>query len=79
VVTITLRWPEGSEAIQWSVADDGVGLADAQAALRRGNGLAGIKERVWAFGGDLVLEAAKPGAERPGLMLEASLSSSHNG
>ena len=41
--------------------------------------LAGIKERVWAFGGDLVLEAAKPGAERPGLMLEASLSSSHNG
>lgn len=79
VVTITLRWPEGSEAIQWSVADDGVGLADAQAALRRGNGLAGIKERVWAFGGDLVLEAAKPGAERPGLVLEASLSSSHNG
>ena len=73
VVTITLRWPEGSEAMQWSVADDGVGLADAQAALRRGNGLAGIKERVWAFGGDLVLKAARPGEQRPGLVLEASL------
>lgn len=73
VATLTLRWPEDSEAISWSVADDGVGLADADAALRRGNGLAGIKERVWAFGGDLSIEAARPDRERPGLVLAATL------
>jgi len=72
-VSLSLRWPEGGEAIEWSVADDGVGLADAGAALRRGNGLAGIKERVWAFGGDLALQAATPGGERPGLRLAATL------
>jgi two-component system sensor histidine kinase UhpB len=71
--TLSLRWPEGSEAIAWSASDDGVGLADTDAALRRGNGLAGIKERVWAFGGDLTLKAARPGAGRPGLVLGASL------
>jgi len=70
---VTLRWPRGRDAIDWSVSDDGVGLADASAALRRGNGLAGIKERVWAFGGDLQLKAARPGHERPGLVLAATL------
>lgn len=72
-VTIALCWPDGSGAIAWSVADDGVGLADAGAALRRGNGLAGIKERVWAFGGDLALRPARPGPDRPGLELSATL------
>ncbi|TXC66518.1 hypothetical protein FSC37_13695 [Piscinibacter aquaticus] len=33
---VTLRWPDGSEAIEWSVSDDGVGLPDGDAALRRG-------------------------------------------
>ncbi|MFT3957207.1 MAG: histidine kinase [Piscinibacter sp.] len=70
---VTLRWPQGSNVIDWSVSDDGIGLPDAGAALRRGNGLAGIKERVWAFGGDLTLRAAQPGGARPGLVLEASL------
>lgn len=72
-VTLSLRWPEGSDAIEWAAADDGIGLADGDAALRRGNGLAGIKERVWAFGGDLRLQAARPGRERPGLVLAATL------
>lgn len=72
-VTLSLRWPAGSAAIDWSVSDDGVGLPDADAALRRGNGLAGIKERVWAFGGDLQLAPARPGHERPGLRLAATL------
>lgn len=72
-VTLSLRWPAGSEAIEWSVADDGIGLADSGAALRRGNGLAGIKERIWAFGGDLSLQAARPAHERPGLVLAATL------
>ncbi len=75
-VTLALRWPQGSEAIDWSVSDDGIGLTDAGAALRRGNGLAGIKERVWAFGGDLGLQAARPGRERPGLVLAATLRAS---
>lgn len=72
-VTVRLRWPEGSDRIEWSVADDGRGLADTDAALRRGNGLAGIKERVWAFGGDLALGDVEPGRERSGLRLAATL------
>ena len=60
-------------AVEWSVGDDGVGLDDPAAALRRGNGLAGIKERVWAFGGDLQLRPQQPGAPRPGLCLAATL------
>lgn len=72
-VTLRLRWPDASEAIEWMVADDGIGLPDGDAALRRGNGLAGIKERVWAFGGDLRLQPARPGTERPGLRLVATL------
>jgi two-component system sensor histidine kinase UhpB len=72
-VTVALRWPRGRDTVDWSVADDGVGLADAASALRRGNGLAGIKERVWAFGGDLQLKALRPGHERPGLVLAATL------
>ena len=56
-----------------SFRKDTAGLADTDAALRRGNGLAGIKERVWAFGGDLTLTPAQPGAARPGLVLGASL------
>jgi two-component system sensor histidine kinase UhpB len=58
-------------AIDWSVCDDGVGLDDPSAALRRGNGLAGIRERVWAHGGDLQLAAVHPGSARPGLCLQA--------
>jgi two-component system sensor histidine kinase UhpB len=72
-VTVSLRWPAGNAAIDWSVADDGVGLADGGAALRRGNGLAGIKERVWAFGGDLRLQPTRPGSRRPGLQLSGTL------
>ncbi|MBK7530724.1 histidine kinase [Piscinibacter sp.] len=71
--TVTLRWPRGRDTIDWSVADDGIGLVDAGAAVRRGNGLAGVKERVWAFGGDLQLKSVRPGHERPGLVLAATL------
>lgn len=72
-VTVRIVWPCDAAAIHWSVGDDGTGLADGDAALRRGNGLAGIKERVWAFGGDLHLSAASPARERPGLVLAATL------
>ncbi len=57
--------------IEWSVEDTGVGIADLDAALRRGNGLAGLHERVWALGGDLRCAPRAPGAARPGLALAA--------
>lgn len=44
--------------ITWSVQDDGVGLADVDAAWRRGSGLAGVKERVWALGAELSIGPA---------------------
>jgi two-component system sensor histidine kinase UhpB len=37
--------------LTWRVRDDGAGIADLDAALRRGTGLAGLKDRVWALGG----------------------------
>jgi two-component system sensor histidine kinase UhpB len=49
--------------VDWSVQDDGRGLDGLDAALRRGSGLAGIKERVWALGGEL--EATAPAALLP--------------
>lgn len=59
----------GSEpALRWSVCDDGRGLADMEAALQRGGGLAGMKERVWALGGEFVWRA-----NVPGLVLETRL------
>lgn len=57
--------------VRWSVEDDGCGLETA--AWQRGNGLAGVKERVWAAGGDLQWEPLRPGAATPGLRLYAEL------
>jgi two-component system sensor histidine kinase UhpB len=47
--------------VLWRVSDDGVGLVDPAAALLRGSGLAGIKERVWALGGELSIQPLQPG------------------
>jgi two-component system sensor histidine kinase UhpB len=58
--------------IEWQVSDDGVGLDTLEAAQQRGDGLAGIRERVWAFGGDLQCAAAVGApAVKPGLVLRA--------
>lgn len=62
--------PGAALAIDWSVQDDGLGLPGA-AAQQRGNGLAGIVDRVWAQGADLRWAAVSPGAARPGLRLAA--------
>ncbi len=68
-----LRVRFDAEALDWSVEDDGRGLPDA-AASQRGNGLAGVKERVWAAGGDLRAEPVHPeGSPTPGLRLAARL------
>lgn len=58
--------------IEWQVDDDGVGLPPGDAAAR-GNGIAGLRERVWAQGADLVCQAALPDSARPGLRLGAAL------
>jgi two-component system sensor histidine kinase UhpB len=57
--------------LAWSVRDDGVGIADPDRALRGGNGLAGMRERVWALHGEIEIGPARPGAPRPGLLLAA--------
>jgi two-component system sensor histidine kinase UhpB len=73
VLTVRLaRAPHVEAAVlDWRVEDDGVGL-DHGAAWQRGNGLAGIKERIWAAGGDLTIESVGEGT-RKGLRLHASL------
>lgn len=72
---VSLRWhaatAAGGRAIDWAVQDDGVGVADLGSALQRGNGLAGIKERIWASGGDLDTGPARPGHPQPGWRLAA--------
>ncbi|MEP6505320.1 MAG: histidine kinase [Betaproteobacteria bacterium] len=59
--------------LQWSAGDDGRGLRQAESALLRGNGLAGIKERVWALDGEFAWTPTSP-APLCGLGLRASLS-----
>ena len=60
--------PGEAVQIRWSVSDDGTGLPSVAAAQQRGNGISGLRERVWAQGGALVL-ASRPGGS--GLALEA--------
>jgi two-component system sensor histidine kinase UhpB len=58
--------------LQWSASDDGHGLQQPESALQRGNGLAGIKERVWALEGEFDWMPTSPGPMR-GLGMRASL------
>ena len=41
-----------TQQLHWRVADNGRGLAQPELALRKGNGLGGMQERVWALGGE---------------------------
>jgi len=69
---LTLRPGDDGDSLQWQVSDDGAGLGSLQVALQRGNGLAGIRQRVWALGSDLECEAARVGAAGPaGVCLRA--------
>jgi two-component system sensor histidine kinase UhpB len=62
--------------IEWSVEDDGVGL-DA-GALHRGNGLAGMRERVWAHGGEIEIGVRSENAERRGVRISARFAASES-
>ncbi|MDH4393672.1 MAG: histidine kinase [Aquabacterium sp.] len=77
------RQPGDALQIDWQAWDDGIGLPMAPhgmdsvdglqlAVLPRGNGLAGLQERVWAQGGLLQCGPVQPGAARPGMRLAAS-------
>lgn len=72
-VRVVVAMSAGGGAIDWTVEDDGIGLNDPAAAVARGSGLAGMRERVWAHGGDLVMEPLKPGTALAGLRLSARL------
>jgi two-component system sensor histidine kinase UhpB len=68
---VRVRIVREGEAVAWSVRDDGVGIADIGASVGVGNGIAGMRERVWAHGGDLEMTRASDDAKRPGLSLSA--------
>lgn len=61
-------WVAGAAwRLGWSVQDDGQGITDLAQAGQRGIGLAGMRERAWAHGGDLRFVPLQPG-----LRVEAS-------
>ncbi len=59
VLQLTLQRRSDGDLLHWQVGDDGHGLGDLAEALQRGNGLAGIRQRVWALGADLECDAAR--------------------
>ena len=45
-----------NKKIYWSITDDGVGLQSSDSCSRqKGNGLAGLQERIWSIGGELLI------------------------
>jgi len=61
--------------IEWSVEDDGIGLDSVENAPHRGNGLAGMRERVWAHGGEIEMEPSSRTSSRSGLRIRARFAS----
>ncbi len=78
LIVLSLRQQRGASTLAWCVEDDGVGLPNREAAFARGSGLAGMRERAWAYGAELSIEPvhfvadAKTDASRPGLRLAAT-------
>ncbi|WP_396267554.1 sensor histidine kinase [Ideonella sp.] len=76
VVRLSLQWqqvPSQAARLVWAVQDDGRGEPQPEHALQRGHGLAGLKERLWAWGADLEIGPAHTGSPRPGLRLAAAV------
>ena len=69
-VTVTLA-RDHSDAIVWSVVDDGIGIGDTEGSLQVGNGLAGMRERAWALGSELEIAPLHTQGERRGLRVAA--------
>ena len=66
-VVVTLR--AEPERLLWSVEDDGTGIDDPAHGIQAGNGIAGMRERVWALGGDLQIGPASLDRSPRGLRL----------
>ena len=51
---VTIKITAKNNSVDWSVIDDGVGIqADDKTSHQKGNGLAGLQERLWSIGGTL--------------------------
>ena len=50
---------DASGDVEWCAEDDGIGLDSVESAAHRGNGLAGMRERVWAHGGEIEMSRAR--------------------
>jgi two-component system, NarL family, sensor histidine kinase UhpB len=61
-----------NDCLLWTLTDDGRGIGDADQALRRGTGLASLRERAWSHGTELLLSEAIRGTPRPGLKLSVT-------
>jgi two-component system sensor histidine kinase UhpB len=66
-VAVILRAADGR--LLWSVEDDGSGITDLAHGIQAGNGIAGMRERVWALGCDLQIGPARADRSPPGLRL----------
>jgi signal transduction histidine kinase len=55
---VTVRAARARDGVTLSVEDDGVGIADMEAARRLSNGLAGMSHRVRAMGGKFEVTSA---------------------
>lgn len=60
-----------SHSLYWSIVDNGIGIPDWEPSIQqRGNGLAGLKERLWAIGGELKIT---PQLQEGGFSLSAKI------
>jgi PAS domain S-box-containing protein len=57
---VTIKLESQSDCLELVVADNGVGISDAEVSDRRSLGLLGMKERATLFGGDLTIQS-RPG------------------
>jgi two-component system sensor histidine kinase UhpB len=68
---VVIKLKTDAQYIYWSVVDNGVGIGDWNPSTQqRGNGLAGLQERVWSIGGELTIT---PQVEDRGFGLSAKI------
>ncbi|MFZ9264638.1 MAG: sensor histidine kinase, partial [Polynucleobacter sp.] len=68
---VTIDIHTDSACIYWSVVDNGSGIPNwNQSTQQRGNGLAGLQERLWSIGGELTIT---PQIENSGFGLSARI------
>ncbi len=68
---VEIKIKTDAQYIYWSVVDNGAGISDWNPGTQqRGNGLAGLKERLWAIGGELKIT---PQLQEGGFSLSAKI------